>query len=79
MKTCRALLFVFDHLNHLVLAPRAFKRAPIVVWLVGLNGNEPHLRTATFAKRTAYYPRMRNDLSFSHGIPYLAVDRSSAH
>jgi hypothetical protein len=71
-------LSVLDDLDLLALTPRTFKRASIVVRLVGLNGNEPHLRTATFAKRTAYYPRVRNDLNFSHGTPYLAFDRFSA-
>jgi hypothetical protein len=61
-------LSVFDHLDHHVLAPRAFKGAPIVVWLIiRLDGNEPHLCIAVFTTRTADYQWMRNDLSFSHG------------
>jgi hypothetical protein len=61
------LLFVFNHLDQFLLAPRAFKGAPIVVWFVRLNGDEPHLRITKFATRTADYSWMRNDLSLRHG------------
>jgi hypothetical protein len=71
-------LFVFDHLDHLVLAPRTFKGAPIMVWFVRLDENEPHLRIANFAGGTADYSRMQNDLNFSHDSPYFAANRSSA-
>lgn len=64
-------LFVFDHLDQLVLAPWAFKSAPVVVWcVIGLNSNEPHLRVANFATRTTHYPRMRDDLRSSHDAPH---------
>jgi hypothetical protein len=53
-------LFVFDDLNDLFLAPRAFKRARIVSWLVsGLYTGEPHLRATRFAKRKARQPQPR--------------------
>jgi hypothetical protein len=64
-------LFVFYHLDQLVLAPWAFKSAPVVVWcVIGLNSNEPHLRVANLATRTTHYPRMRDDLRSSHDAPH---------
>ena len=38
-------LSIFNDLDPFVLAPWAFKSAPIVIWLViRFNRNEPHLR-----------------------------------
>ncbi len=51
-------LFVSDDLNSLFLAPRAFKGAPIVSWLIGgLYTGEPHLSATRFAKRPAHQPQ----------------------
>ena len=51
-------LFVSDDLNSLFLAPRAFKGAPIVSWLIGgLYTGEPHLSATRFAKRQAHQPQ----------------------
>jgi hypothetical protein len=48
-------LFIFDDLNGLFLAPRAFKSAQIVFWLIGgLYTGEPHLSATRFAKRQAH-------------------------
>jgi len=61
-------LTIFNNLDPFVLAPWAFKSAPIVVWLViRFNRNEPHLRVTSIATRAANYPWPRNDLNFAHG------------
>ena len=73
VKVEHAPLFVFDHLDRQMLAPWAFKGAPIVVWFVWLDGNEPHLRIANFATRSAHYHRQRNDLRLSHGSVPLKI------
>ena len=44
-------LFVFDDLDGLFLAPRAFKGALIVVWRFGLDTDEPHLNVTRFGNR----------------------------
>jgi hypothetical protein len=60
-------LFVFDDLDGLFLAPRAFKGALIVVWRIGrLDTGEPHLSATRFATREAHRPRLPNYLKGSH-------------
>ena len=60
-------LFVFDDLDGLFLASRAFKGALIVVWrLDGLNTDEPHLSVTRFATGEAHRPRLPNYLKRSH-------------
>jgi hypothetical protein len=67
-----------------MLAPWAFKGAPIVIWLIiRFDRNEPHLSIANFATRTAHYPRVWNDLIFSHDALTTGYrrdrDRSLSH
>jgi hypothetical protein len=63
-------LFVFDDLDGLFLAPRAFKGALIVVWRIGrLDTGEPHLSATRFATRKAHRPRLPDYLIRSHAAP----------
>jgi hypothetical protein len=78
-------LFVFDDLNGLFLAPRAFKGTQIVSWLIGgLYTGEPHLSATGFAKRQAHQPQPRTYLIRSQSTPqllfaYLRPSQSSGH
>ncbi len=60
------LLTVIDDLDFEVLAPRAFKRAPIVTEFLRLNANEPHVCVTQIAARVRDHPTFRKYLIRTH-------------
>jgi hypothetical protein len=49
-----------------MLAPRAFKSAFIVTWLIGLNASKPHQGVTQFTTGMIYHPQLRRYLVRSH-------------
>jgi hypothetical protein len=60
------LLAVVDDFDCNVLAPRAFKRAPIVTGFVRFNAGEPHVCVTPIAARMRDHPTFRKYLIRSH-------------
>ena len=66
----RAVWFPILHdLNHDVLAPWAFERAPVVTGCVRLDADKPHIGIAELAARVRNYPPSRKYLKWSHASP----------
>ena len=60
---------ILHDLNHDVLAPWAFKRAPVVTGCVRLDADKPHIGIAELAARVRNYPPSRKYLKWSHASP----------
>lgn len=65
-------LAVLDNLDDQMLAPRAFKGAPITTRLFRFNGRQPHVRVANFATRTR--GRAQNWFVRPHVSPHRHCD-----